>query len=55
MDGIAHSSHASVIYDNFLIDVPKIIDVCSIYASAPAVTKELISNALSKIFQKQEG
>jgi len=55
MERFPGSSHACVIYDNFLIDVPKIIDVCSIYASAPASTKDLISKALNHIFQKQEG
>ena len=55
MDGFADSSHASIIYDNFLIDVPKILDICCIYASAAVSTKEIISKALLTIFKKQEG
>ena len=54
MDGFSGSPHAKMIYDNFLIDIPKIIDVCSIYAFANDATKLLISESLNKVFEKQE-
>ncbi|XP_065051229.1 activating signal cointegrator 1 complex subunit 2-like isoform X2 [Rhopilema esculentum] len=55
LDGKANISHASLLYDNFLLDVPKVIDICSIYNNVSVDTKHLISNALEAAFKKQQG
>ncbi|CAF2635981.1 unnamed protein product [Rotaria sp. Silwood2] len=41
-----------VIYDNYIFDIPRLFDICSLYA---VNNKELLSKMIGNIFKQQEG
>ncbi|CAF4424900.1 unnamed protein product [Rotaria socialis] len=41
-----------VIYDNYIFDIPRLFDICSLYAIN---NKELLSKMIGNIFKQQEG
>eukprot|EP00794_Sanderia_malayensis_P016603 gene16603-18289_t len=41
------------LYDNFILDIPKLFDICAIYGAVPASTKALIKEALKAIFKRE--
>jgi hypothetical protein len=48
--GPSPAAHGSLLYDNWLLDIPKLLDVCSLYAHTnPTPLKTL----LSSVFQLQ--
>jgi activating signal cointegrator complex subunit 2 len=42
---LSHGAHASLLYDTWLIDVPKLLDVCAVYSGVDLfLTQKVVSN-----------
>ena len=52
-DFITPSTFGDILYENFLFDVPKFMDICALYGGESSSNTPLLRKMLENIFYKQ--
>ena len=52
-DFITVSTFGDILYENFLFDIPKIMDICALYGGETSTNTPLLRKMLENIFSKQ--
>lgn len=52
-DFITPGTFGDILYENFLFDIPKIMDICALYGGEDSTNTPLLSKMLENIFSKQ--
>lgn len=52
-DFITPSTFGEILYENFLFDIPKIMDICALYGGENSNNTPLLRKMLENVFSKQ--
>lgn len=52
-DFITPSTFGEILYENFLFDIPKIMDICALYGGENSSNTPLLRKMLENVFSKQ--
>ena len=52
-DFITANTFGDILYENFLFDIPKIMDICTLYGGENSANTPLLRKMLDNIFSKQ--